>query len=95
MRAAGEPQQPAEVLPAATNTYGAQRSLRLRLLTIEVDRRMTEMESVFRRGGDEVRKGEALAVLRRWEVDPMLDSAFRARAKELVWKFQPNGWDEV
>lgn len=95
MRAAGEPQQPAEVLSAATDTYGAQRSLRLRLLTIEVDRRMTEMESVFRRGGDEVRKGKALAVLRRWEVDPMLDSAFRARAKELVWKFQPNGWDEV
>ena len=56
---------------------------------------MTEMESVFRRAGDTGGKADALAVLRRWEVDPMLDGASRARAKGLVWKFQPNGWDEV
>ena len=70
-------------------------SLGLRLVTIEADRQMTEMERVFRPAGNHTLQMEALATLRRWQFDPRLDSASRQRASALVWKFQPNGWDEV
>jgi hypothetical protein len=56
---------------------------------------MAEMERVFRAAGNHTGQMEALAILRRWQFDPRLDSASRQRASALVWKFQPNGWDEV
>ena len=67
----------------------------LRLLEAEAEQSMTEIEDVFRGVGLRGWKAEALSRLRRWEVDPTLTSASRARANELLWKFQPNGWDEV
>ena len=63
------------------------RPSRLRLAMNDADRVMTEMESAYRRPGDGAWKVEALAVLRRWEVDPLLDPASRARATELVWHY--------
>jgi hypothetical protein len=64
-------------------------------LTIDADRQMAEMECVFRPAGNHTQQMEALATLRRWQFDPRLDHASRQRASALVWKFQPNGWDEV
>lgn len=69
--------------------------LGLRLMTIDADRQMAEMELLFRAAGNHTGQMEALATLRRWQCDPRLDSASRQRASALVWRFQPNGWDEV
>ena len=38
---------------------------------------------------------KALATLRGWQVDPTLDPAAREKARKVLWRFQPNGWDEV
>lgn len=69
--------------------------LGLSLVTIDAGRQMAEMERVFRAAGNHTGQMEALAALRRWPFDPRLDSATRQRASALVWKFQPNGWDEA
>ena len=63
--------------------------------TIDAGRQMAEMERLFRAAGNHTGQMEALATLRRWQLDPRLDSASRQRANALVWRFQPNGWDEV
>ena len=69
--------------------------LGLSLLTIDAGQQMAEMERLFRAPGDHTRQMEAIETLRLWQFDPRLDSASRQRASALVWKFQPNGWDEV
>ena len=89
-----------QVVPLAGNANGrhsntAARPLDLSLVTIDAGRQMAEMERVFRGAGNHTGQMEALATLRRWQFDPRLDSASRQRASALVWKFQPNGWDEV
>ena len=66
-----------------------------RRATIDVGPRMMDMERALSSGTDHRGQMEALATLRRWQFDPRLDSAARQRASALVWKFQPNGWDEV
>ena len=66
-----------------------------RLMTIDADRRMGEMELSFSTAGTNRDQTEALATLRRWESNPRLDSATRLRARALVWRYEPNGWDEV
>jgi hypothetical protein len=38
---------------------------------------------------------EALATLRRRELDPRLNDELRQSARNLVWRWQDNGWDEV
>lgn len=65
------------------------------LMTIHAALQMAEMERVFGGAGNYDEQMEALATLRRWQVDPRLDSASRQRTSALVWRFQPNGWDEV
>ena len=65
------------------------------LVMIHAGQQMAEMERLFRAGGNHTRQMEALATLRHWQFDPRLDTASRQRASALVWKFQPNGWDEV
>jgi hypothetical protein len=87
------------VLPGGNATAGRRNTstgpLGSSFVAIEADRQMTEMERVFRPAGNHTRQLEALATLRRWQFDPRLDGASRQRASALVWKFQPNGWDEV
>ena len=61
----------------------------------DAHRQMAEMERVFHTAGNYTGQMEALATLRRWQFDRRLDSATRQTASALVWKFQPNGWDEV
>jgi len=65
------------------------------LIKMSVGRQVAEMERTLRAAGDQTEYMEALAVLRRWQFDRMLDPAFREKAKALVWEFDPNGWDEV
>jgi hypothetical protein len=65
------------------------------LVAREASRQMAEIERVFSEPENHTRQMDALATLRRWQIDPRLDNACRDRASALVWKFQPNGWDEV
>ena len=97
---AGSPEPTGQVAPLEGHANGRQSTtaagpLGLSLVTIDAGRQMAEMERVFRGAGNHARQMEALATLRRWQFDPRLDSASRQRASALVWKFQPNGWDEV
>ncbi len=97
---AGSSQPTAQVVPLEGNANGRQRHiatgpLGLSLVTVDAGRQMTEMERVFGATGNHTGQMEALATLKRWQLDPRLDSASRERARALVWKFQPNGWDEV
>jgi hypothetical protein len=92
--------QTGQVMPHRGNADGGQNNtaaapLGLSLVTIYAGRQMAEMERLLQAAGDRVRQTEALAILRRWEFDPRLDCASRQRASALVWKFHPNGWDEV
>jgi hypothetical protein len=87
-------------MPLEGNANGRQSNnatvaLGVSLVVIHAGQQMTEMERVFRAAGNHTRQMEALATLRRWQFDPRLDTASRQRASALVWKFQPNGWDEV
>jgi hypothetical protein len=66
-----------------------------RLRAGEARRQMAEMERVFSAPENHTGQMDALATLRRWQVDARLDEASRDRASALVWKFQANGWDEV
>ena len=91
---------PIGTTPPRGNANGGQSNaaagpLGLRLVAIDAGRQMAEMERVFGIAGNCTRQMEALTTLRRWQFDPRLDSASRQRASALVWKFQPNGWDEV
>jgi hypothetical protein len=93
-------EQPQQMMPPRGNANGGQNNVAagrwgLSLVTIEAGRQMAEMERVFGAAGNHTGQIEALATLRRWQFDPRLDSASRQRASALVWKFQPNGWDEV
>ena len=97
---AGSPKRPEQVGPLDANTHGrpgtiAAGPLGPGLTTIDAGRLAAEMERVFDTAGNRTRQMEALALLRRWQCDPRLDSASRQSASALVWKFQPNGWDEV
>ena len=90
----------AQVMPLEGNANGRQSNTAappsgLSPVSIDAARQMAEMERVFRAAGNHTDQMEALATLRRWQFDPRLDSASRQRASALVWKFQPNGWDEV
>jgi len=53
---------------------------------IDVSRWIAAMERELR-GGDELRCGEVLAVLERWQWDEMLDEPSRAAARRLVREF--------
>ena len=97
---AGSPQPTEQVVPLVGNVTGRQSNtaaepLGVSLVTIDAGRQMAEMERLFRAAGNHNSQVEALATLRRWQFDPRLDSASRQRASALVWRFQPNGWDEV
>jgi hypothetical protein len=93
-------EQLGQVMAPGRNANAGQRNtstgpLGLSSVTIDAGRQMAEMERAFRPAGNHTLQMEALATLRRWQFDPRLDSASRERARALVWKFQPNGWDEV
>jgi len=95
---AQSPKRTGQVVPPKAN--GAQSAtaagpLGSGLETIDASRLTAEMERVFSAVGNCTRQTEGLALLRRWQCDPRLDSASRQSASALVWKFQPNGWDEV
>lgn len=97
---AGSPAPTGRVVPLEGNANGRQSNtaagpLGLSLVTIDAGRQMAEMERVFGAAGNHTCQMEVLATLRRWQFDPRLDSASRQRASALVWRFQPNGWDEV
>jgi hypothetical protein len=98
--AAKSPQAAGQVVPLDGNALrrrsaSAARSSGASLVTVDAGRQMAKIERMFAAAGNPTRQVEALATLRRWELDPRLDDASRARAGALVWKFQPNGWDEV
>jgi hypothetical protein len=38
---------------------------------------------------------DALTTLRGWQFDPRLNGSTRRKARQLLWRFQANGWDEV
>ena len=93
-------EQPGQTMSPRRNANGGKNnaaagSLGVELATTYAGRQMAEMELVFGAGGDRISQTEALTTLRRWQFDPRLDSASRQRASALIWKFQPNGWDEV
>lgn len=97
---AKSPQAAGQVVPVDGNTNarrtdGAAGSLRSIPATVDAARQMAEMERVFSAAGNHTRQMEVLATLRRRQLDPRLDNATRERANALVWRFQPNGWDEV
>ena len=56
---------------------------------------VARMERILSTAPDQAHYLKALATLRGWQVDPTLDPAAREKARRLLWKFQPNGWDEV
>jgi hypothetical protein len=98
---AKSPQAAEQVVPVDENTNeqrtdgAAGFSLRSIPATVDAARQMAEMERVFSADGNHTRQMEVLATLRRRQLDPRLDNASRERANALVWRFQPNGWDEV
>ena len=95
--AAGLATQSGTITPEGSAT-GNSPSARLstpRLFKIDGSTHVADLERVLRTGGDDTRYMEALAILRRWQFDEMLDGASREKASALVWKFAPNGWDEV
>jgi hypothetical protein len=94
------PEPLGKVMSSWENANVGQRStstgpLDVSLVTIYAGLRMAKMEDVFRPAGNRTQQMQELAMLRRWQFDSRLDSASRERARALVWKFQPNGWDEV
>ena len=62
---------------------------------IHATQKVAKMERVLSATPDHAHYLKALATLRGWQVDPTLDPAAREKASGLVWRFQPNGWDEV
>ena len=54
---------------------------------IDVSRYVAEIEHKLHAGGD---RTQALAILRRWQFDEMLDDASRQQAKRLIWRFAGN-----
>jgi hypothetical protein len=97
---AGSQEPTRQVVPLEGYADGGQSNsaagpLGLSLVTIDAGRQMAEMERLFRTAENHTGQMEALTTLRRWQFDPRLDRASRQRASALVWKFQPNGWDEV
>lgn len=94
------PKPTVQVAPLGVDAKGRPRTpakglLGLRLVRIDAGRQMEEMKGVFRAAGNHTAQMDALATLRRWQLDPRLDSISRQRANALVWRFQSNGWDEV
>ena len=55
---------------------------------IDVSRYVREMEQVLHMRQDAAQCEKALAILERWQFDPMLDDASRAKAKVLVQEFE-------
>jgi hypothetical protein len=89
-----------QVVPLEGNANGRQSNTAagpsgLSLATVDAGRQMVEMERLFGAAGNHTGQMEALSTLRRWQFDSRLDSVSRQRASALVWRFQPNGWDEV
>jgi hypothetical protein len=64
---------------------------------IDVSRHVREMESVLRWSADPIGRTNAIAILRRWQFDDMLDDASRQRARMLVREFatSPERLDQV
>ena len=54
---------------------------------IDVRRYVAEMEHILRTNGDPNACRQALAILKRWQVDEMLDDASRQRAQLLALRF--------
>ena len=54
---------------------------------IDVSRYVLEMEEVLYAQQDPARCENAIAILRRWQFDEMLDDASREKAKTLVQEF--------
>lgn len=59
---------------------------------IDVSRYVQEMERALRSRQDPVRCEDAIAILRRWQFDEMLDDASRAKAEMLVREFDSTRW---
>ena len=55
--------------------------------TIDVSREVEELERVLLSAPDPLRRQEAIAILRRWQFDTMLDEASRRKAAMLVREF--------
>jgi hypothetical protein len=90
-------QSPAQIMPAGLRANRAipDSAPPRRLSMMGAHQGMAEVERVLGHAGAHALVADALAILRRWEVDPLLDQATRVRARNLVWKIQPNGWDEA
>ena len=54
---------------------------------IDVSRYVREMEEMLRSQQDPAQRGNAIAILLRWQFDEMLDDTSRAKAKTLVQEF--------
>jgi hypothetical protein len=59
---------------------------------IDVSRYVRELEIVLLSQQDLVRCENAIAILRRWQFDQMLDDASRAKAAKLVREFDSTQW---
>jgi len=93
-------QQPTQVMSRRGHAYGMENSapagsLGMRLVAVDASRKMLEMERLFLTAGNHTAQMEALYTLRGWQSDQRLDSASQQRASALIWRFAPNGWDEV
>jgi hypothetical protein len=62
------------------------------MLKIDVSREVEELGHVLRSRTDPIRCGEAIAILRRWRFDEMLDEPSREQASRLVLEFESSGW---
>ena len=60
---------------------------------IDVGRYVAQLELMLRVGGGRRQRVQALAILRRWQFDEMLDDASRRKAKVLIRTFA--GSDEA
>ena len=55
---------------------------------IDVKRQVEEMERVLRIQDDPARRQATITVLRRWQLDEMLDDGSREKARMLVLEFE-------
>lgn len=86
---AASPESPEQIVPfgRGTNSRRSEDAASRRMLAA--------MEHDISVAGTSNIPTDALAKLRLWQSDPRLNPGTRRRANAMVWKLQPNGWDEV
>jgi hypothetical protein len=61
-------------------------------MKIDVSREVVEMERLLRSTADSALRETAIATLRRWQFDDMLDDPSRERARRLVNEFEAKAY---